>query len=58
MVQKEIQCNQEILLYKTEEDKQKGKVGEPFKIDQDKCIKCASCYEACPKDAVKRTSEK
>ncbi|ACL68942.1 NADH-quinone oxidoreductase subunit NuoF [Halothermothrix orenii] len=29
-----------------------GKVKEPFVIDQDKCIKCGACYEACKFNAV------
>lgn len=30
-----------------------GKVKEPFKIDQTKCIKCGSCVEACAFSAIK-----
>jgi NADH-quinone oxidoreductase subunit F len=30
-----------------------GKIKEPFVIDQDKCIKCGSCIEACAFKAIK-----
>ncbi len=30
-----------------------GKVKEPFKIDEDKCIKCGACIEACTFKAIK-----
>ncbi|MCB2296474.1 NADH-quinone oxidoreductase subunit NuoF [Clostridium tagluense] len=30
-----------------------GKVKEPFKIDQNKCIKCGACIEACAFKAIK-----
>jgi Fe-S-cluster-containing hydrogenase component 2 len=29
-----------------------GKVKEVHEIDQDKCIKCGACMEACPFDAI------
>jgi len=38
----------------TEEDRQSGKVGEPFSIDQERCVKCGTCYDVCPAGAVKR----
>ncbi len=39
----------------TDEDRAKGKAGEPFTIDQDACIKCGTCMAACRFDAVVRT---
>ncbi|MFO8007872.1 MAG: NADH-ubiquinone oxidoreductase-F iron-sulfur binding region domain-containing protein [Candidatus Brocadiia bacterium] len=36
----------------TDEDREQGKVGEPFAIDQDTCIKCGTCLEVCPVGAV------
>ncbi|MBU3129366.1 NADH-quinone oxidoreductase subunit NuoF [Clostridium tagluense] len=30
-----------------------GKIKEPFKIDQNKCIKCGACIEACSFKAIK-----
>lgn len=38
----------------SEEDKKKGKVGEPFVINKEECVKCGSCYEVCPTGAVKK----
>ncbi len=38
----------------TDEDKEKGKVGEPFTLDKSRCVKCGSCYDVCPADAVMR----
>jgi len=29
-----------------------GSKGEPYKIDQDKCIKCGTCMEKCPFKAI------
>jgi NADH-quinone oxidoreductase subunit F len=39
----------------TDEDRKKGKAGEPFSIDQDACIKCGTCLESCRFDAVVRS---
>jgi len=39
----------------TDEDRRKGRVGEPFVIDQAACVKCGTCYDVCPVSAVKRT---
>ncbi|MFW6189847.1 MAG: NADH-quinone oxidoreductase subunit NuoF [Planctomycetota bacterium] len=36
----------------TDEDRERGRAGEPFVIDQDVCIKCGACKEACPVGAV------
>ena len=36
----------------SEEDREAGKVGEPFVIDTDICIKCGTCFDVCPVDAV------
>jgi NADH-quinone oxidoreductase subunit F/NADP-reducing hydrogenase subunit HndC len=36
----------------SEEDREAGKVGEPFVIDTDICIKCGTCHDVCPVDAV------
>ncbi|MDP6437998.1 MAG: 4Fe-4S binding protein [Candidatus Brocadiia bacterium] len=38
----------------TEADRERGKVGEPFRIDHEVCIKCGTCFDVCPVDAVKR----
>jgi NADH:ubiquinone oxidoreductase subunit F (NADH-binding)/(2Fe-2S) ferredoxin len=38
----------------TDEDRKKGRVGEPFIVDQKACIKCGACYEVCPVSAVVR----
>jgi NADH-quinone oxidoreductase subunit F len=38
----------------TDEDRKKGRVGEPFVIDQKLCIKCGTCHEVCPVSAVVR----
>ncbi|WP_372683542.1 4Fe-4S binding protein [Desulfosarcina sp.] len=29
-----------------------GKKKEPHQLDQDKCIKCGICYDACKFDAI------
>jgi len=34
--------------------KKKGRVGEPFRIDQDRCVKCGTCLDVCPAGAVRR----
>jgi len=39
----------------TEQDRQKGKVGQPFAIDPAACIKCGNCLDVCPAGAVERT---
>jgi len=39
----------------TNEDRRKGRVGEPFRIDQAVCVKCGTCYDICPVQAVVRT---
>ncbi|MHC5033699.1 MAG: NADH-ubiquinone oxidoreductase-F iron-sulfur binding region domain-containing protein [Planctomycetota bacterium] len=39
----------------TDEEREAGKVGEPFVIDQNACIRCGSCYGVCPVSAVERT---
>ena len=38
----------------TKADRNKGKVGEPFRIDQRACIKCGTCYDVCPVSAVEK----
>ncbi len=38
----------------TEEDREKGRVGEPFAIDQSECVECGTCLEVCPAGAVIR----
>ncbi|MFO7957516.1 MAG: NADH-ubiquinone oxidoreductase-F iron-sulfur binding region domain-containing protein [Candidatus Brocadiia bacterium] len=38
----------------TREDREQGKVGEPFRIDQKACIQCGTCLEVCPVGAVER----
>lgn len=39
----------------TDADRQKGRVGEPFRIDQNRCVHCGSCFEVCPVGAVERS---
>ncbi len=38
----------------TDDDREKGKVGEPFVINQQKCIRCGTCLDVCPAGAVQR----
>ncbi|MGD2175114.1 MAG: NADH-ubiquinone oxidoreductase-F iron-sulfur binding region domain-containing protein, partial [Candidatus Brocadiaceae bacterium] len=38
----------------TDEDREQGKVGEPFQIDQETCIKCGTCHDVCPVGAVEK----
>ncbi len=38
----------------TEQDRENGKVGEPFAIQSALCIKCGACFDICPVAAIEK----